>query len=161
MIIKGQLAQKIVQHSGIAHHQSLIRSKIRQHAASHHEGEHLIHQYEKLVHGRPMEKHEVKELLDKLRDRKFKITGDYLKTVWHDSEKLIHKAKLDIKHDIAELNEERAQEKKLEEQKDLEKVQEKEAERAALKAKMTIMPGGKTGHIPHHDGTPVSQKIGA
>lgn len=98
MLIKGALAQKIIQRTGLGHNVSHTRSQILHSGLDKEEKHKLLKSYDRLIGNRTMEKHEVKELLSKLSDKKIiNITGTYLHTIAHNPERVVSWAKHTVK----------------------------------------------------------------
>ncbi|MDP2630280.1 MAG: hypothetical protein Q8P56_02635 [Candidatus Uhrbacteria bacterium] len=168
MLIKGQLAQKIIQRTGLGHNKYNIKRHIDMAAEkkviSHDEAKHLKNEYERLYLGKPIPEHEVKELLNKLKDKKLNIPGTYLRTTASNaqkvidiSERLVHvEERQHIMEDNMARNEELekiAHDK--EENEEDKKKREEEEKRAHQKGQFTVMKGGRSGSAPHHDGAPL------
>lgn len=153
MMIKGRLAQKIVQRTGLGHHPGHIRDKIRHANIDDHTRHKILHEYDKLILGKPMEKHEVEKLLDTLGNKKIvNITGTYIHTIAHNPEKVIHWAKNTVKTEDHErvqeqMHVEEEQLKKIELEKKMKKEEKEEAN--VLVSAPVNTHSGKTA-VPAH-----------
>lgn len=172
MLIKGQLAQKIIQRTGLGHNKYNVKRHIDMAAEkkviSHDEAKHLKQEYERLYLGKPIPEHEVKALLTRLKDKKINIQGTYLRTTASNpqkvidiSERLVHaEERQHIQEDNKARNEEFekiAPDKETDEER---RAREKKEKRDALKSQMGVVHGGRTDSAPQHEGTPISRWIG-
>ena len=172
MLIKGVLAKKIIQKTGLGHAYDVKRHidmAAEKKFISHDEAHHLKKEYDRLYQGKPVPKHEVKELLEKLKDKRIKIAGTYLRTTAANTEKVISRAEHVLhaeEHErIMADNRSREEElQKLAHQKDEtdeeKKKREEEEKRAAKKEQTALMQGGKSGHGTPHQGTPIGKTLG-
>jgi|GEM_PF-6794149 len=95
MLIKGALSKKIIQKTGLGHAYSVkrhIEMAAEKKLISHDEARTLKKEYDRLNLGKPIPKHEVKELLTKLQDKRLNIPGTYLRTIAANPEKVISRA---------------------------------------------------------------------
>ena len=175
MFIKGALAKKIIQKTGLGHAYDVKRHidiAAEKKFISRDEAHHLKKEYDLLYRGKPVPKHEVKELLEKLKDKRIKISGTYLRTTAANTGKVISRAEHVLHAEEHEriIADNRAREeelKNLAHQKDKKegeteedkKKREEEEKRAAKKEQFKLMQGGKGDHVPPHHGTPIGPRI--
>ena len=136
---------------------------------THDEAKHLKQEYERLYLGKPIPEHEVKELLTKLKDKRLNVSGTYLRTTASNAQKVIDISErlthVEERQRILEDNKARNEElEKIAHDKDEtdeeKKKREQEEKKAAQKGQFTVIKGGRSGSVPHHDGTPISHTLG-
>lgn len=157
MLIKGALAQKIIQRTGLGHNPGHIREKIRHANIAPHERHKIIEGYDRLLHGKPMPKQEVKTLLQALGDKKVVNLHDtYLHTIAHNPEKVMSWAKNIVK---SEEHERRQEQMRVEEEQlkkvELEKKKKPEEEKKEADA-LSVAPVSAL-----HGKTPLPRQIKA
>lgn len=94
MVIKGTMAQKIVQRTGLGKHPSAIRDHIRRANVDDHTKKKLLQNYGRLLQGKPIVKHDLKEFLHTLGDKNVMTlpSGTYLYTIAHNPENVLKHA---------------------------------------------------------------------
>ena len=91
---KSGVLKKVVTKTGLGHHPGQVRDHIRRFAKDKTEKAHLLRDYDRLMHDKPLQKNELKVLLKELGDKdKFHISGTYLQTTAHNPEEVIRKAR--------------------------------------------------------------------
>lgn len=91
-IIKGTLSSRLVHAAGIGNAYNIKRHidiAAEHKVISHDEAHQLKKDYEKLYLGKPLTKQKVKDLLNRLKDKRIKISGTYLHTIAANPEKTI------------------------------------------------------------------------
>lgn len=172
MLIKGALAKKIIQRTGLGHAYDIKRHidmAAEKKVISHDEARHLKKEYDRLYQGKSLPKHEVKELLDKLKDKNIKISGSYLRTTAANTQKVIDtSARLvhaeEREHIVADYNMRNEELEKLahdkNETEEEKKKREEKEKKEALKGQLNLMKGGKSSQSSHHQGTPIAGRLG-
>ena len=131
MLIKGTLAQKIIKRPGLGKTPTAIRDHIKQANVDEHTKKKLLDQYERLRLGKPIVKHDLKEFLHTIGDKKVMTLpgGTYVYTIAHNPEKVLkyaereerverherimeqqHERDVELAHDRDEKREEREEE---------------------------------------------------
>lgn len=161
--------------TGLIHNISHTKGQIQRSVKDPKKREEILKRLERLRLGKPQQKHEVKELLHDLTDHAVvteKLTGTYLATTAHDPEDVIKDAVRAVHIEDHERIMERvhAQQDELkklahdgdkeDETEDERKKREEKEKREALKGQLTVMKGGKSGPLPHHEGTPIGKTLG-
>lgn len=88
------MAQKIVQRTGLGKQPSAIRDHIRRAHVDDHTKKKLLHDYDRLLQGKPIVKHDLKEFLHTLGDKNVMTlpSGTYLYTIAHNPENVLKHA---------------------------------------------------------------------
>lgn len=132
MIIKGALAQKIIQRTGLGHNPGHIREQIRHANANKETRKKLEQRYEQLRLGKPIIKGDLKKFLAVVADKKVvDLHGTYLHTIAHNPEKVITWAQ----HTVKAEGYERRQEQMHVEEKQLDTLEHKKEEEEKKKRK--------------------------
>lgn len=169
MLIKGALAKKIIQRTGLGHDPGNIRHRIRQ-VTDEHTRHKLLDRYNSLLLGKPIIKHDLEDFLHTLGDKKVVNlgSGTYIYTIAHnphnvirDSEHELHAEErkrmmeqAGLARDTSKKELEDEKNKKKEEREEKEKEKKEEIKRAHESvtpphSRTPTMKGGKLPLAPH------------
>lgn len=169
MLITNRISGNIMKSTGLGHNISHTKAQIQHSVKDPEKRKLILKRLERLRLGKPQPKSEVKELLQDLTDHNIveeKLTGTYLATTAHNPEKVIKAAARavhieDHEHMMENMHAQQEELKRLANETDKEREErEKKEKNDAQKSKMGVVQGGRTDSAPHHNGTPISQKLG-